>query len=290
MVFNLNDKTSSTFFINLSETGSDLETKFCQATQNYNTPIIKDASQYYVSIERATIPLHSIKFLQDIKSAISFVDKSNSNVKSYDLIDIFSITDLFSQLNNFKDQNDNKALFYIRQSGRITIKYDHYNTHNIVLSNEIKRILDVENNTLTFPGPTQILTGGSSCLNRIDNLRRIIIVSRDLPCVSELNNKTRLKEITSIDYSPQYTFTTTGGNNKVLEDDYSFSFEARDNLILQPNYSRLLFMSGSQIISINVEAYAEILNLSTLETELIRISLRPGSQFNIKLQFWKKKT
>ncbi len=290
MVFDLNDKTSSTFFINLSETGSDLEAKYATATQNYTQPIIKDASNYLVSIERCTIPLHGIKFIDDITSVISFVRISDSNVKSHNLVDVFNITDLLFQLNNFEDQAGNKSAFYIQQSGRLAIKYSHYDNYYIILSNQLKRILDVENNTLTFDTAVKTLVGGSSCLNRIDRLRRIIIVSRDLPCVSELNNKTRLKEITSIDYSPQYSFSCTGGNTEALNDKYNFSFEARDNLILQPNYSRLLYMSGGQIISLNVEAYSEVLDLETLETKLTRISLRPGAQFNIKLQFWRKKS
>ena len=63
----------------------------------------------------------------------------------------------------------------------------------------------------------------------------------------------------------------------------------RDNLVLEPHYSRLINLSGGQITSINLIAYAEVLNFKTLQKEILRISLRPLSIFSAKIQFHKKK-
>ncbi len=288
MVFDLSKKDTSTFFVNLSKIGTGSVNDFADVTQNYNQVIIENASEYLISLERATIPLHTIKFFNDITNALSFVKKSDNSIISHNLQDIYSFQDFIQALNNMADSAGNKIVVYLKTSGRLLLKYDHYDTFNIVLSNELKHIFDFDINTLSFTQASVSLLGASSCINRTDSLKRIIIVSRDIPAISEFNNKIKLKELTSIDYSPSVSFTSGGGNNKPIGDDYSISLYPRDNLVLEPHYSRLLYMSGSQITSVNIVAYAEILNFSTLKTELTQISLRPLAEFNIKLQFWRR--
>ena len=289
MVFDLNETGSSTFYVNISTVGDGKNTKFCEATQLYNTPIIKEADQYMMSLERCTIPLQGIKLFNDIDTALSFVDKGDGNTKSHNLQNIYNLHDFLQAINNFDDQNNNKIQVYLKTSGRLVLKYDHYNTHNIVLSDELKYMFDLNLNTLTSDDASVTLIGASSCINRIDYLKRIILVTRDLPTISEYNGRVKLKTVTSVDYSPQITFSVNGGNNSVIDDNYSMNVYPRDNLVLEPHYSRLINLSGAQVTSINLIAYAEVLNFKTLQTEILRISLRPFSIFSAKLQFHRKK-
>ena len=289
MGFDLNEKGSSTFYVNLSTIGKGSETQYCEATQNYSSPVIKDSNNYMMSIERCTIPLQGLKFFTDIPNAVSFVDKGNGNTKTHNLQDIYNFQDFLQALNNFDDQNSNKMSVYLKTSGRLVLKYSHFDTHNIVLSDEVKYMFDFNLNTLTSNNATVTIVGASSCINRIDYLKRIILVTRDLPTVSEFNNRIKIREVTSIDYAPQISFSASGANNAPIDDNYTMNLYPRDNLVLEPKYSRMINLSGGQVTSINIEAYAECLNFTTLETELRRISLRPLSIFNVKLQFHRKK-
>lgn len=292
MTFDLNQPGSSTFFVNLSTIGKgDDNTQYCEATQRYTTPIIDRADDYVLSIERATIPLQGLKFFDDIFNAVSFVNKVNSNdIKIHNLQDIYNFQDFLQALNNFDDQQGNKIKVYVKTSGRLVLSYNKFDTYNIVLSDELKNMFDLNINTISSDSDTTLtIIGASSCINRIDYLKRIILVSRDLPSISEFNNRIKLREVTSIDYSPQTTFSATGGNNAPIDDNYTINLYPRDNLVLEPHYSRLINMSGSQITSINIQAYAETLNFRTMETELRQISLRPLSIFNVKIQFRRKK-
>jgi len=289
MPFDLNKPDSATFFINLSEVGQLDKTSFCNASQNYNSPIVENSKDYFVSIERATIPLQSIKLFKDIPEAFTFVKKADDTTVTKSLIDVFTIVDFLQQINNFADTEGNKVKFYLQNSGRVKIVYENFTNYRLLLSNELRAIFDLGSSTLDALVNIADFLTPSSIIDRVDTLRRIILVSRNLPCVSEMNNQTKLREITSIDYAPDSTFSFSGGNGKVVDDDWTFSnVSARGNLVLAPQYSRLLTMNGAEITNINVEAYAEILDLLTLKIKLTRISLRPASEFQIKLQFWRR--
>ncbi len=285
MTFDLNKPNSSTFYLNLSKTGSGDVNDFCEQTQNYNQALIKNSKNWVLSVERATIPLQGIKFINDIPSAVNFVNKATGAITVNSLENIFNLHDFLQALNNMADSNSNKIQVFLKTSGRLELKYSHFNNFNIVLDEILQKIFDFPNQTLTSANNVTSILGASSCLDRIDRIKRVILVSRDLPLVSEYSNRSKTREITSIDYSPSITFSSTAGNNKVIDDDYSINLYGRDDLVLEPHYSRLLNMQGAQIITITVEAQVEVLNHSTGELELERITLRPFSTFNVKLQF-----
>jgi hypothetical protein len=283
MSFNLNQPNTSNFFVNLSLIGTG--DNHCDITENYSENIIRNASDYYISIEKAAIPLHSIKLFDDITAAVSFEDKTTNVITSHNLTNIYSVHTFLQTLNSINDPTgDGKINFYLRTDGHIAIDYNNFANFDVILSVEMERIIDLAGNRTI----TQNTLGASSVLNRIDTLKRVILTTRDLPCVSEFNNKVKLREITSLEYSPQYNFSVGGANNDNLDDKYSVSFTPRDTLVLVPQYARFIYMSGGPISSINVQAQYEKLNLTTLETTIEPISLRPLAEYNIKLQFVRK--
>lgn len=291
-MFNLEKKGTSVFYVNLSEVGSGTEKKYCKASINYNTSLVEEASNYCLSIEKCSIPLHSIRYMEDIVSALSFVDKITGVATAHSIIKIYSFNDFMGKINSFSDPSGDatkKLNFYLQDSGRIRINYNNYNNYNILLNDQLKDILDFPTNLITANANEANFDCISSIIDRTDQLKRLHITSPNLPVVSEFSQKTKRKVITTIDYAVPTQFSLASGNDKQISNDYTISLPSgRSDLILTPQYPRMISMNGSSINSVEIEIYAEILNRKTGQLELKRINLRPGSVFNIKIAFWKK--
>ena len=281
---------------------------------NYNKIVLNPPSTakgYKLSVEKMTLPLQSLP-LQEAKVFQYFEKGSNiltpaeiaGEQKTY-LPAIFSITDFLRHIND----SAIKDFFKLRLTHSGILKY----LRGIKSSNEWMWMNEAFVNLLDFPdffktnsvvsenvrwyaipgefgGAVPLMYSESVIFDRIDQLKRIVLLGRNLQTESENDNKGVSKEITTIDFSGDYTIS----EQMPLTDDaetnnkyFDMSFSPRQDLILSPNYSRYIDMnSHSPIQNINIEARAFCFDLQTNSIKYKPIYLKPGSVFMVKIAFW----
>ena len=298
-------------YINIQKAGSNSLTNpvYCDVTEKYNQIILDPSNtEYYLSLERLTVPCQSIPFVPQIDNAITITGQDENdnilpitlNVKTK-LVNIFSLHEFIEELNAYAP---NYIIFKLLSSGRIQMKcvaatgfpYTIGFPFTITISTELQRILDFNTNTHTFTmndmeivPPNDTVMSNSSILNRIDTLKRIFITSPNLTTQSELNGQIPMRELTSLDYSTSYSVSQPTNTKLGFDSGGTFTAQPRQDLTLSPSYPRFIKLRGAPILEITIEARAEVVDLVTGQTVLKPIALKGNSVFNCKLAFWLKR-
>ena len=284
-------------YINLNEIGGS--NKICDTSTYYNQVIIDPSQGHYIlSIERLTVPIQKIPCQEDIPA--NWFKYNNVDTGSA-ITGIYSLSSFINDLNSYSTQGGTQRFkIRLRADGRVSIK--NISAQNIEIKTKIANLLNFQPNVIIAPNAEKL--SEAPIFDTFDQLKRIVLTSNTLTTQNELNNSLRVNEITSIDFVPSFSVSAThhsdnSGTNNV-DENFTFSYTPRQNLVLEPNYPRFIKLGGVPITQINIRCVAEKLvwvsNLATddnddgywtLKSEII--PLPSGSVFNMKLAFWLKK-
>ena len=295
------------------------EQDICEIQANFNQiQIDPTQGEYVCSVEKMIVPLHGMTFIEDITDACWFVSANpqatvfdyggnsfNNRVSAnntWNLKNISSLTDIIEQLSAV--QVDGELIkICLTPSGRVKISNGKYATWHLVLSRQLQNWFGLPQKN---EYPVQI--GNYSVANRIDRVKRITLTSFNLATLSEISdNNNQTKEITSIDITTDYTSSVTyNQDDPAALAEFSFGFQPRQDIILEPKYPRFINLKGVPIDQMYIKAFAECLtyvpngntvyvnpqptnNTGTWVKRTEAIKLPIGARFSLKLAFWKRK-
>ena len=306
------------FYANLNQMNPEADPQIsCEASVIYDETLISNLDRSWrLSIEKLTVPVQNMPYFASWKGGRFFALENAITLKigastwNFDIPICYSLNQFLDAFRSIKKEEEEGAGVQ-EEALSDFISYVWLNKHG-GLSIAFK---DTEDNpwTITFHPYIQKLFGEEfiathdefkdknlvkeftrSVVNQIDILKRIVLQSYDLSTSSELDNNIPKKTLTTIDYSPAVTTTSSVlfDENGLKSESYSTSIQPRQDLELTPNYPRYIEMGGIPISTISIKAEAEIYitNQEGIpEIKVVPIPIPSGSIFNCKIAFWKKK-
>ena len=266
------------------------ESKPAIIEQNFNVPYIKDASQWLIAVERFELNLNGIPFFEG-GGVVEFINAGGVIIETLNIGITFSLLDLIRLINEQRSPIAGPPSFGfeigINTDGFIQVVFDDFITFSIVFSDNLNRILGVNENValaIGIPGFTII----KSSTPRLDcgDFLQIVTLTSNLPLVSDNIGQVKTNVLTDfaapevlgasvnlVETAQGVSQLTTGG---------SIGYSPRQKIIFTPQGPRrFLNVVGSfPLSSIRIQA-----NFKTINGEIRPVLLPVGCIFSIKLGF-----
>ena len=316
-------------YLNLNQTSdysrASIGEDFCDVIAHYNEIIVDPSEdEYYLSVERMNVPLQNIPMYVNsdqiqVQWSATSVGAPN-NIVTTILGDSYTLTDFLEQLNlAFFNIHENSVKQYVyvklRPNGRLLFEgnrncFTHTaNRITITFPESLAALLDTPTVIQLGNDPnnnvTESVFSGTPIFNRFNRVKKIILTSNTMSVQSEKDNLTPINALTSIDYSINYNISKvcqdispSGGNpppaqTSPFTSDCTLSFEPLQDVTTQPDYPKFVRMGGVPVSVINVAAVAEIqtynTSTKTWTNSLLKIPLKGGNIFRVKLAIWKRR-
>lgn len=285
-------------YINLQRFGDD---PYPPATVrfSYDKALLSEQKKYDCYVERLKVPLHAIPFVDDVKeqipstapsgftdAAIYTYDNGTNSLHASATFHVvqrsFSIQDFLLKINNLSPVLEGLT-FSLQPTGKIAFRFTHYDATTLVFTDEILQLLDWNTAININLVAIDVRLGGTSVLNRLDQLRRIEIICSELFTRSEIFQDRDLRIITDFIISTDYTSTfDLDGTQPSTNTPFELSHNSiRQDLLYEPNRVRKINLFGDgSIRSINLQAFwVDFLGVRRI------IQLPPRTVFQVKLAF-----
>lgn len=267
--------------------------------QVYSNPMLDNASDYVMCVERLELSTNGIPFYPGSTLLESiYIGEVGGEQEIIEYVlekDVYSLTELLIGLSELlktkKTADDVPAVFHdvtisINEYGHITMTLDalyEYGDFNITFPQYLNNILGL------FPQDSDYWDGNvcTSKYPRLDigDYFSHIILTSTLPTVTD--NVVGSKELILTDFAPpsSYGVSYSEDPNTLVINGASFNTNIRQKLIYVPNERRYLELNGNFPIQ-NIEISAKYIDTVSEDSHFVPLPI--GGTFQIKLGFYKK--
>lgn len=238
----MSDPTSKRrFYVNLDKIGNGNE--FLEMDRSYQNFLIRSAEDWNIWVERLVVPLNAVPFQDSLDDAISIVPAGQDpivgvGITRYRFNETFSFGGFFTELNNMNAD----LSFLLKNDGRISIKYDVFDTNFIYLHENFANIFSLPQTIGNTDGTTangSEFLSSSSVIDKIDNMHKVQIEVQGLPTESEYLSSSSLGSIiTDFVVSPNISFSSNFTNETKMTSDFSVSYEPRQSIVYNASGGR----------------------------------------------------
>lgn len=269
--------TSSDNFINAS------------IRQVFNAPVITNADDYVVAVERMELSINGIPFYLASGEQIIVHQRAPPNATTVLAINesAYSLSQFLTILNakTFVDPSDNSnfnVVFTITKEGFISFTLLGGKTFNNLFFEFPRKINLILGISTVLQVNGTVVSSQTSRLDCGDNLQHIVLQS-NLQTISDVIGNVPLQVLTDFAPESSYSNSLSYAASGALQQS-AFSTNLRQKVIYNPNEKRYLdLISAFGIQSINIDAFS-----TNLDGDYSIIPLPLGSSFDIKLGFYKK--
>lgn len=283
-----NNADGNTFNDYSSTTSPD---SFIDATvkENYNQPVIDNASNYVVAVERFDLSANAIPFYSADSEIIYVVERANTANTTQEILNnsAYSLSQLLTILNaiEFTDPTDAtgfNVVFTITKDGFISLTLlggKQFDDIYFIFPRKLNLILGLSTAVQTTGN---ISTSSVSRLDLGDNLQHIVLTS-NLLTVSDVIGNVASNVLTDFSPTTYYSNSLSYGASGQLQKS-GFTTNLRDKLTYNPNERRYLDL----ISSFNIQTIEITAQYTDLDGIVHIVQLPFGGIFEIKLGFYRK--